>query len=455
MNQSLTLAIIDLIEEQLPTIISIDAIAQHCGYSRSYIQRHFKTETGYSISSYQRMRNVSLAAMRLAEGKLRILDIAIEHGFESQEAFARAFRQQTSTTPSNLFGHKTWAERVNFERIDSKKLEQIQRCLALPIEVIEHPATRWGCFAFTVNTSLRQIDVIIEAISNAHHQLAKQEYSRSLRFEQMRILEFREHSQNANSTYPMSLAFPFLPSEPIPNDLLEVQLPACKMAQVILPDPSYVPMIFHHFYHRVFEEKECYLGGWPALWHYDEQTGELHFGCPIEPIKNIEQDPLWDLIDKQNIVDIDVNINIDYQHTIAKTKRAGTRRISTLLQQLCTAQPVIESIDLAFHAPSITPDSQYHYSFIPTYSTDKLEAKHVKGLFLSTYWNGECAMQLENQLEKFYLRLAQHSKYQYRASPELIRNLRYNGESIEFNLLTPVEKRALSRQKSIWTVEQG
>lgn len=95
MNLSLTLSIIDIIEDNLPNRVTIQEIAQQCSFSRSYLQPQFKATTGFSISQYQKHRLISLTAQQLANGNERVLDVAIAFGYESQEAFARAFRQYT------------------------------------------------------------------------------------------------------------------------------------------------------------------------------------------------------------------------------------------------------------------------------------------------------------------------------------------------------------------------
>lgn len=54
----------------------------------TYFSRLFRTLSGYSVMGYARSRRLSEAARRIAEQpKCLILDIALETGFASQQAF--------------------------------------------------------------------------------------------------------------------------------------------------------------------------------------------------------------------------------------------------------------------------------------------------------------------------------------------------------------------------------
>ncbi len=452
MNQSLILTIIDLIEENLPRKISIDDLAKQCGFSRSYIQHQFKAETGFSISYYQRTRNLSLAAARLAQGDQRILDVAIEFGFESQEAFARAFRQHTSTTPSRLLGQQTWARRINFERIDREKLEKLHHCQSLPIAFNTHQSHRWGCFVFTVDSCERDIEEVTRAISTAYQKLMQLPCSASLDFDQAQIVEFREHNQEASSTYPMSIAFPFDDEHAMPPELLEIMVPTGLFAEVTLPNPSYIPTIFHPLYYRIFNENKCYFGGLPAFWRYNTLTGELHHRCQVEPIAQVKSDPIWSLFESRHVVELNTSFFAVSHASILASKRAGTRRLTTLVEQLTLASPSQSSLEVLFDSPCQNNSNQYHYSLGETgaLKLNDQTATNLQGLYLSTQWQGEDIHQLENQIEQLYLRLSQHHQFQYRAAPELIRIHTVNKRYIEFDLLTPIEKRATSRQKAVW-----
>jgi AraC family transcriptional regulator len=91
-----------VIESRIGAPISLDELAAHAGVSRFHLSRIFPLATGYSISGYLRGRRLSVAAGRLAAGAPDILQVALDAGYGSHEAFTRAFRDQFGITPDEL-----------------------------------------------------------------------------------------------------------------------------------------------------------------------------------------------------------------------------------------------------------------------------------------------------------------------------------------------------------------
>jgi AraC family transcriptional regulator len=56
--------------------------------------------TGVSVGEYVRRRRLTLAAQELAVQQARVLDVALKYGYESPEAFAKAFRKAHGIAPS-------------------------------------------------------------------------------------------------------------------------------------------------------------------------------------------------------------------------------------------------------------------------------------------------------------------------------------------------------------------
>lgn len=82
--------------------LSLEGMADHAGISRSYLSRIFPIVTGRQLSAYQRGRCLTEAARQLAKGAPDILDVALDAGYGSHEAFTRAFRDQFGLTPDEL-----------------------------------------------------------------------------------------------------------------------------------------------------------------------------------------------------------------------------------------------------------------------------------------------------------------------------------------------------------------
>jgi AraC family transcriptional regulator len=87
------------IESHFGNDISLDEISDVAGLSRFHLSRVFGLVTGHSISGYVRARRLSGAALALIESPSTILQVALDAGYGSHEAFTRAFRDQFAITP--------------------------------------------------------------------------------------------------------------------------------------------------------------------------------------------------------------------------------------------------------------------------------------------------------------------------------------------------------------------
>ena len=83
---------LDYIETNLADHISLDEIARKACCSTYHFQRMFPFITGVSLSEYIRRRRLTLAAFELQTTEAKIIDVAMRYGYQSPEAFARAFK---------------------------------------------------------------------------------------------------------------------------------------------------------------------------------------------------------------------------------------------------------------------------------------------------------------------------------------------------------------------------
>lgn len=91
---------IDYIEDNLTETISIGQAAKIAGSSRYHFHRMFYAMIGVTPADYIRKRRMTLAATELATSDERVIDIALKYGFESPNAFTRAFRKLHGLPPS-------------------------------------------------------------------------------------------------------------------------------------------------------------------------------------------------------------------------------------------------------------------------------------------------------------------------------------------------------------------
>lgn len=91
------------IEANLSAPLSVTMIAEHVGLSPFYAARLFGVFQGESLIAYARRRRLQNAAELLAEGEdVKLIDLAFDAGFDSQEAFTRAFKRAFGVAPGQF-----------------------------------------------------------------------------------------------------------------------------------------------------------------------------------------------------------------------------------------------------------------------------------------------------------------------------------------------------------------
>lgn len=93
---------IEYIENHLTEDLKIEEVAKHVYLSTFYFQKGFSIICGYSVSEYIRNRRLSLAAYELLHTDHKIIDIALQYGYESPDSFTKAFTRFHGVTPSEV-----------------------------------------------------------------------------------------------------------------------------------------------------------------------------------------------------------------------------------------------------------------------------------------------------------------------------------------------------------------
>ena len=91
---------LDYIEENLAGEIDKHNIAKLACCSEFHFYRLFSLISGISLGEYIRHRRLTKAAFELQNSKIKIIDLALKYGYESPEAFTRAFQKLHGVTPT-------------------------------------------------------------------------------------------------------------------------------------------------------------------------------------------------------------------------------------------------------------------------------------------------------------------------------------------------------------------
>ena len=90
---------IDYIEFNLNNKITLDDISQHSGISKYHLHRMFKSLTGESIMDYVQSRKLTSSINEIINSNKRIIDIALDYGFDYEQSYIRAFKKRLGYTP--------------------------------------------------------------------------------------------------------------------------------------------------------------------------------------------------------------------------------------------------------------------------------------------------------------------------------------------------------------------
>jgi|GEM_PF-351202 len=115
-----TVSLLEWIENNIESSLSLDYISQKSGYSKWHVQRIFKKNTGLKIADYIRRRKISKAALAIKLTDRSIYDIALEFGYDSQQTFTRAFTKYFLISPGAYRKSDTW----DFSRFVPSLLEE-------------------------------------------------------------------------------------------------------------------------------------------------------------------------------------------------------------------------------------------------------------------------------------------------------------------------------------------
>ena len=108
-------AAIEYIEDNLAGEIDLNEAAKIACCSTFHFQRIFFAVNGVTPAEYARRRRLTLAATELSSGNTRVIDIALKYGYDSPDAFTRAFRNVHGVTP--LAAREPGVKLVAFPRV--------------------------------------------------------------------------------------------------------------------------------------------------------------------------------------------------------------------------------------------------------------------------------------------------------------------------------------------------
>lgn len=89
------------IEKNINESITIEDVAKDAGYSLYYFSRVFKKQMGLSVMEYVKERRLIKASEEISNGN-KIIDAALNYGYQSHSGFTKAFKNKFGFSPALL-----------------------------------------------------------------------------------------------------------------------------------------------------------------------------------------------------------------------------------------------------------------------------------------------------------------------------------------------------------------
>lgn len=128
-GKSVVNRILSYVERNLENDLTLEKIARELHYSKFYVERVFKEHTGQPLYRYMKNRRLNEAAKKLVETRRPIVEIALEAGYHSQQAFTQAFHEVSGLSPQKYRKLENFIpiqERIDFSAIRTYGISRLR-----------------------------------------------------------------------------------------------------------------------------------------------------------------------------------------------------------------------------------------------------------------------------------------------------------------------------------------
>ena len=135
--------VVDYIEENLDRSVNVEELCKLVHLSKFHFHRQCSTAFGLPIMAVVKLLKLKRAAFQLAyRNEKKIVDIALASGYESHEAFSRAFKKHFLATPSAFRKTPDWSTwQLNYQPILEMRAKLMDNKTEYSVEITHFPQT--------------------------------------------------------------------------------------------------------------------------------------------------------------------------------------------------------------------------------------------------------------------------------------------------------------------------
>jgi AraC family transcriptional regulator len=142
--------VLDYIDNHLDADLSLGVLAEVAAYSPHHFHRRFSALTGLPVHRYVQLSRFKRAAWQAAfRPAVSLTNIALDAGYESPEAFSRAFRQRLGQSPAAFREAPDWQVWATAWRdLDEvRRFHMAARHHADDVRIVDFPETAVACLS--------------------------------------------------------------------------------------------------------------------------------------------------------------------------------------------------------------------------------------------------------------------------------------------------------------------
>lgn len=149
--------VLEVIDANLEHPLSVESLSDVASFSKFHFHRQFSALFGCGVYEYVQRKRLKRASYTLAyRRQTRVVDIALQSGYESAGAFSRAFKKLHGQTPTEFRRQPDWAAwHAAYQALNvSRSYSMDSGRTTSSIEIVEFPKTRIAALEHADDPSL-------------------------------------------------------------------------------------------------------------------------------------------------------------------------------------------------------------------------------------------------------------------------------------------------------------
>ncbi|WP_444937388.1 AraC family transcriptional regulator [Microbulbifer sp. JMSA002] len=135
--------VLHYIEENLDSELDIDKLCQYTNLSKYHFHRQCSAFFGMPVIALIRRLRLKRVAYQLTYRDKKVVDIALESGYDSHEAFARAFKKLFGKSPSEFRRAPDWEVwHKHYEPVTALRSHFMGNTAKYEVTIVEFPETQ-------------------------------------------------------------------------------------------------------------------------------------------------------------------------------------------------------------------------------------------------------------------------------------------------------------------------